>query len=117
MPLRPRPAQLALRRVRGPVTPASVFGRTQVRRASDEPRPPSNEEKTGRSFRGQMMGSIAHRLRREREELDRWAEFQEKKSAASNWGTTFGAFGQGGCCTRTSCDRQPLPPSPRNREV
>lgn len=93
MPLRPHPAQLPLRRVRGPVTPAVAFGRAQVRLASDEPRPPSNEERTGRSFRGQMMGSIAHRLKREREELDRWAEFQEKRSAASNWGITFGACG------------------------
>lgn len=92
MPLRARPGQLALRRVRGPLTPASVLGRTQLRFASDEPRPPTNEEKTGRNFRGQMMGSIAHRLKREREELDRWAEFQEKRSAGKNWGMTFGGL-------------------------
>lgn len=91
MSLRARPAQLPLRRVRGPLTPAVTLGRTQVRLASDEPRPPSNEERAGRSFRGQMMGSIAHRLKREREELDRWSEYQEKKAPASNWGMTFGA--------------------------
>ncbi|MBE3111378.1 MAG: hypothetical protein IMZ46_12880 [Acidobacteria bacterium] len=93
MPIRARPAQLALGRVRGPVTPATVFSKTQVRRASDEPpRPPSNEEKSGRSFRGQMMGSIGHRIKRERQELERWSEYQERRSTSSNWGMTFGAW-------------------------
>lgn len=105
MPLRPRPAQLALRRVRGPLTPAVTLGRTQVRLASDEPRPPSNEERTGRSFRGQMMGSISHRLKREKVELDRWAEIQEKRNPAWNWGITLGTL------------RAPLLPYTRSRVV
>lgn len=90
MSIRSRPAQLSLRRVRGPLTSVALLGRTQRRFASDEPRPPSHEEKTGRSFRGQMMGSIGHRVRREREELERWSEFQHKRAAGRNWSMTFG---------------------------
>jgi len=53
-------------------------------------RPPSHEEKTGRSFRGQMMGSISHRLKREKEEMERWSEHRQKTADSSRWSFTFG---------------------------
>ncbi|KKA29072.1 hypothetical protein TD95_004181 [Thielaviopsis punctulata] len=50
-------------------------------------RPKSNEERLGRSFTGQMMGSVGERLRREREERERWTKDQQMPSKM--WYTTF----------------------------
>ena len=60
--------------------------------STEKERPPSNEEKYQRSFRGQMMGGIGQRLKREREELERWEEHQEKKRPLMQWSITVGEF-------------------------
>jgi hypothetical protein len=60
--------------------------------STENERPPSNEEKYQRTFRGQMMGGIGQRLKREREELERWEEHQEKKRPLMQWSITFGEF-------------------------
>ncbi|CAI4218523.1 unnamed protein product [Parascedosporium putredinis] len=75
-----------------PAQPLLLLRAQQARFVSDmegKDRTPSNEEKTGRSFRGQMMGSISHRLKREKEELERWSEHRQKASDSSRWSLTF----------------------------
>lgn len=103
MTLRSRPAQMALRPLRAPPALSHRTGAAaplllraqQARFVSDmegKDRTPSNEEKTGRSFRGQMIGSISHRLKREKEELERWSEHRQKASDSSRWSLTFGTY-------------------------
>lgn len=63
--------------------------------SSEKPPPPperrvSNEEKLGRSFQGQVMGSITQRLAREKAERERFAQERERTSGTRNYSVTFG---------------------------
>ncbi|KAF4913035.1 D-lactate dehydrogenase [Colletotrichum viniferum] len=61
-----------------------------ARQISSKPeRPASNEEKHGRSFQGQVVGSISQRLARERAERERFAAEREKTGPGRNWAYTF----------------------------
>ncbi|KAI8223567.1 D-lactate dehydrogenase [Colletotrichum sp. SAR 10_86] len=61
-----------------------------ARQMSSKPeRPASNEEKHGRSFQGQVVGSISQRLARERAERERFAAEREKTGPGRNWAYTF----------------------------
>ncbi|KAH9237804.1 hypothetical protein K456DRAFT_1736352 [Colletotrichum gloeosporioides 23] len=61
-----------------------------ARQMSSKPeRPTSNEEKHGRSFQGQVVGSISQRLARERAERERFAAEREKTGPGRNWAYTF----------------------------
>jgi D-lactate dehydrogenase (cytochrome) len=53
-------------------------------------RPPTNEEKTGRSFQGQMMGSIQQRLAKEKADRLRFASEREKVSKDRHWAFSVG---------------------------
>ncbi|KAL2891036.1 D-lactate dehydrogenase cytochrome, mitochondrial [Ceratocystis lukuohia] len=74
-----------------PTTATISIQRTQTRAiSSQEPtpnRPPSNEERLGRSFTGQMMGSIGQRLERERADRQRWRK--DDTAPSKMWYTTF----------------------------
>ncbi|KAM4058538.1 FAD binding domain-containing protein [Hirsutella rhossiliensis] len=48
-----------------------------------------NEAKLGRSFPGQVMGSIGARLRREREQREHYEKWRDLTDPAMNWMTTF----------------------------
>ncbi|KAL5606651.1 uncharacterized protein BROUX77_003844 [Berkeleyomyces rouxiae] len=99
-------AQVALRRLQAPARyrPATASNRaqpasaaaggiqtTQTRAISSQERnpnlPPSNEERLGRSFTGQMMGSIGQRLERERADRQRWRK--DDTAPSKMWYTTF----------------------------
>lgn len=61
---------------------------------SDKPPSPpekrvSNEERLGRSFQGQVMGSITQRLAKERAERERFAVERERTSNTRNYSFTF----------------------------
>lgn len=57
----------------------------------ERPRPPrqANDHKLGRSFQGQVMGSISQRLNREKEQRARYEEWRKQVDPARNWSTTF----------------------------
>lgn len=50
----------------------------------------SNETKVGRSFQGQVMGSIGARLRREKEQRAQYEEWRNLTDPTRNWMMTFG---------------------------
>lgn len=52
-------------------------------------RRPGNEERLGRTFQGQVMGSIGHRLHREREERDRYEHWRTLTDPSRNWTLSF----------------------------
>ncbi|KAH6900348.1 hypothetical protein B0T10DRAFT_393691 [Thelonectria olida] len=49
----------------------------------------SNETKVGRTFQGQVMGSIGARLRREREQREHYEEWRNMTDPSRNWIMTF----------------------------
>ena len=51
-----------------------------------------NEAKLGRTFQGQVMGSIGQRMKREREEWERYEQWRHVKDPARNWSITWGLF-------------------------
>ncbi|KAI9171675.1 D-lactate dehydrogenase [Paramyrothecium foliicola] len=76
--------------------PARQLPRSSIRCYATEiepekPRPPrkGNEAKLGRSFQGQVMGSIGARLRREREQRDQYEKWRDMTDPARNWTITF----------------------------
>lgn len=48
-----------------------------------------NSAKLGRSFQGQVMGSIGARLRREREQRAQYEHWRDMTDPARNWMITF----------------------------
>ncbi|KAK7430136.1 D-lactate ferricytochrome c oxidoreductase [Neonectria magnoliae] len=56
-----------------------------------EPKAPrqGNEAKLGRSFQGQVMGSIGSRLRREREQREQYEQWRNMTDPSRNWMMTF----------------------------
>ncbi|TDZ32063.1 D-lactate dehydrogenase [Colletotrichum spinosum] len=61
-----------------------------ARQMSTKPdKPASNEEKHGRTFQGQVVGSISQRLARERADRERFAAEREKFSPGRNYAYTF----------------------------
>jgi len=57
----------------------------------EHPKPPrqGNEAKLGRSFQGQVMGSIGARLRREREQREQYERWRDMTDPSRNWMITF----------------------------
>lgn len=57
----------------------------------EKPKPPrqGNEMKLGRSFQGQVMGSIGARLRREREQREQYEKWRNMTDPSRNWMVTF----------------------------
>lgn len=57
----------------------------------EHPKPPrqGNSAKLGRSFQGQVMGSIGARLRREREQRAQYEQWRNTTDPARNWMITF----------------------------
>ena len=57
----------------------------------EKPKPPrqGNEMKLGRSFQGQVMGSIGSRLRREREQREQYERWRDITDPSRNWMVTF----------------------------
>lgn len=57
----------------------------------ERPKPPrqGNEQKLGRSFQGQVMGSIGARLRREREQREQYEKWRDMTDPSRNWMITF----------------------------
>lgn len=57
----------------------------------EHPKPPrqANSAKLGRSFQGQVMGSIGARLRREREQRAQYEHWRDMTDPARNWMITF----------------------------
>ncbi|RSL53672.1 hypothetical protein CEP54_010281 [Fusarium duplospermum] len=53
------------------------------------PRQGSNETKVGRTFQGQVMGSIGARLRREREQREQYEQWRNMTDPSRNWMVTF----------------------------
>lgn len=54
------------------------------------PRQGGNETKVGRTFQGQVMGSIGARLRREREQREQYEQWRNMTDPSRNWMVTFG---------------------------
>lgn len=48
-----------------------------------------NEKKLGRTFQGQVMGSIGARLRREREQREQYEKWRDMTDPSRNWMITF----------------------------
>jgi D-lactate dehydrogenase (cytochrome) len=84
---------LAARRAGAPRRPSTAVSAAAAvaRHMSSEPpeKRVSNEERLGRSFQGQVMGSITQRLARERAERERFAIERERTSGARNGSITF----------------------------
>ncbi|KAM0342081.1 hypothetical protein ACHAPU_009694 [Fusarium lateritium] len=55
----------------------------------NKPARQSNETKVGRTFQGQVMGSIGARLRREREQRAQYEEWRDMTDPTRNWMMTF----------------------------
>jgi D-lactate dehydrogenase (cytochrome) len=57
----------------------------------ERPRPPTegNGKKLGRTFQGQVMGSIGARLRREREQREHYEKWRDMTDPSRNWLITF----------------------------
>lgn len=57
----------------------------------EKPKAPrqGNEAKLGRSFQGQVMGSIGARLRREREQREHYEKWRDMTDPSRNWMITF----------------------------
>ncbi|KAJ4146556.1 D-lactate ferricytochrome c oxidoreductase [Fusarium falciforme] len=53
------------------------------------PRQGGNETKVGRTFQGQVMGSIGARLRREREQREQYEQWRNMTDPSRNWMVTF----------------------------
>ncbi|CVK83429.1 D-lactate dehydrogenase (cytochrome) [Fusarium proliferatum] len=97
-----RAQRAALRSLRTPTTarcrttrlPAS-FSRSYATEIEPErpnkntPARQSNETKVGRTFQGQVMGSIGSRLRREREQREKYEEWRNMTDPTRNWMVTF----------------------------
>ncbi|KAH6697713.1 D-lactate dehydrogenase [Verticillium dahliae] len=81
-------SQSALRRFR--TTPRSTA--YALRHLASDSKPPervSNEDKAGRSFQGQVTGSITQRLARERADRERFANEREKSASSRSYALTF----------------------------
>ncbi len=90
----------ALRSARQQIQLRSIVGRSPVIVAArwygmqiepEHPKPPreGNSAKLGRSFQGQVMGSIGARLRREREQRAQYEQWRNTTDPARNWMITF----------------------------
>ncbi|KAG5918727.1 hypothetical protein E4U42_006754 [Claviceps africana] len=64
---------------------------TEIEPQKPHPLPPrqGNEMKLGRSFQGQVMGSIGARLRREREQREQYERWRNMTDPSRNWMVTF----------------------------
>lgn len=56
------------------------------------------ESQVGRSFQGQMMGSISSRLRREQEQRVQYEKWRDITDPSRNWMITFGTWTEGERC-------------------
>lgn len=60
----------------------------------EKPKTPrqSNEQRLGRTFQGQVMGSIGHRLQREREQRAAYEKWRYISDPGRNWSATICRF-------------------------
>lgn len=58
-------------------------------RPRPKPATEGNEKKLGRTFQGQVMGSIGARLRREREQREQYEKWRDMTDPSRNWMITF----------------------------
>ncbi|KAL6862954.1 D-lactate ferricytochrome c oxidoreductase [Amphichorda felina] len=89
--LRLRAPPTALRSLRaGRTAPATARSyATEIEPERPRPARPANEHKLGRTFQGQVMGSIGARLQREREQRERYEHWRHMTDPARNWSLTF----------------------------
>jgi D-lactate dehydrogenase (cytochrome) len=62
---------------------------TEIEPEKPKPLRQGNEMKLGRSFQGQVMGSIGARLRREREQREQYERWRNMTDPSKNWMITF----------------------------
>ncbi|KAG5947331.1 hypothetical protein E4U53_006429 [Claviceps sorghi] len=64
---------------------------TEIEPQKSQPAPPrqGNDMRLGRSFQGQVMGSIGARLRREREQREQYERWRNMTDPSRNWMVTF----------------------------
>lgn len=86
-----RPAALCSSTPALPRTTAAITRSYATELEPEHPRPPrqGNEAKLGRSFQGQVMGSIGSRLRREREQRVQYEKWRDMTDPSRNWMLTF----------------------------
>ncbi|KAM3442114.1 hypothetical protein MY4824_001126 [Beauveria thailandica] len=83
--------QLQLRSTAAGRSPVVVARWYSMQIEPEHPKPPreGNSAKLGRSFQGQVMGSIGARLRREREQRAQYEQWRNTTDPARNWMITF----------------------------
>ncbi|KAM3549246.1 hypothetical protein ARSEF4850_008960, partial [Beauveria asiatica] len=83
--------QLQLRSTAAGRSPVVVARWYSMQIEPEHPKPPreGNSAKLGRSFQGQVMGSIGARLRREREQRAQYEQWRNITDPARNWMITF----------------------------
>ncbi|VUC37738.1 unnamed protein product [Clonostachys rosea] len=69
---------------------------TDIEPERPKPLRQGNEAKLGRSFQGQVQGSIGQRIQREREERDRYEHWREVTDPSRNWTLTIFVLGMVG---------------------
>ncbi|CAM1504486.1 Fc.00g020770.m01.CDS01 [Cosmosporella sp. VM-42] len=90
-PLQLRAQQTALRSLRASSTRLPLARTYATDIEPERPKAPrqGNEAKLGRSFQGQVMGSIGARLRREREQREQYEKWRNMTDPSRNWMITF----------------------------
>lgn len=93
IPARPVGALRSLRAPRRTHTPAA-YRCYATELEPERPKTPraGNETKLGRSFQGQVMGSIGHRLQREREQRAQYEKWRYITDPGRNWSATICRF-------------------------
>ncbi|KAM0192574.1 hypothetical protein ACHAPQ_004337 [Fusarium lateritium] len=83
------PATASCRASRLPVSFYRSYATEIEPQKPNKPARQSNETKVGRTFQGQVMGSIGARLRREREQRAQYEEWRDMTDPTRNWMVTF----------------------------
>ena len=79
-----------------PIAARSYATNLEPERPKGADNPRGNESRLGRTFQGQVMGSITQRMKREREEREQYEQWRLVKDPSRNWSITFGEC----VCTR-----------------
>lgn len=123
--LRAQPAG-AIRSLRAPLRTSQSAAAIRCYATELEPERPKaprqgNDSKLGRSFQGQVMGSISHRLQREREQRAQYEKWRYITDPGRNWSATIFVLGSVGIAyyLGTFWQREPEPSStlPINKTV
>lgn len=91
-PLQVRARQTALQALRASSTRLPLARSYATDLEPERPKMPrqGNEAKLGRSFQGQVMGSIGARLRREKDQREQYEKWRNMTDPSRNWLVTFG---------------------------